>query len=418
MDSNKGTGKKGKILWCSDLVTPTGFSRVAHSILKYIQDEYEITGVGVNYHGDPHEFNFPIFPAYIATTRVTSPYGENRVCELLGGRDYDVLFILNDAWIINKYLQAIKESVTDKPLPKIVVYFPVDSAGHDPEWYSNFDIVTKAVTYTEFGRWVVKDANPTLNVSIIPHGVDTSVFYKLGEDKAAAKEAFFAPYKEKLKTPVDDLFIVLNANRNQPRKKLDVTMLGFAKFAVNKPKNVKIYMHCGIVDSSINVDKLATRYNIADRLIVSSAKRGVQTVPDWRLNEIYNVCDVGINTSMGEGWGLTNVEHAVTGAAQIVPKHSACRELFEDCGLLMDTYGEFMFDNSLTVGKLVSPDEVAKQLEVLYNNPEQRLQLAERSFNKFTAKEYSWEYIAGQWREIFDGAINDTTNLADKHKGN
>jgi glycosyltransferase involved in cell wall biosynthesis len=405
MEKQEGTGKKGRILLVGDAVTPTGFSRVLHSLTNYWEEEYDIVAVGVNYHGDPHGYKFPIFPA----NNGLSIYGENRVCDLLNTQDFDLVWIINDAWVINRYLEAIKQSVK-KALPKIVVYFPVDSTQHDPTWYENFDIVSRAVTYTKFGEWVVKDANPTLDVDIIPHGVDTATFYKKYATKEEAKTLFFEPYKDKV-GDLSNSFIVLSAARNQPRKKLNLAMEGFAKFSKGKPADVKIYMHCGIKDASIDVDKLATRYGIADRLIVSSSKRGVQNVPDWRLNEIYNVCDVGINTGMGEGWGLPSVEHAVTGAIQLVPNHSACRELFNGCGLLMNTVSDFMFDNSLTVGRLVTSDEVAHKLEYLYRNPDEKERLAKLGYDKFTSEKYSWKYIAKQWTNLFSEILsNDNSN--------
>lgn len=400
MEESKGTGKKGKILCVSDAVTPTGFSRVFHSLVKYWEEHYEIVSVGVNYHGDPHDYKFPVFPA----NNGASIYGENRVCDLLKTNDFDLVWILNDAWVIDRYLNAIKKNV-DKALPPIVVYFPVDSMEHNPSWYNNFDIVTIPVTYTNFGQWVVKDANPVLDVRIVPHGIDTEKFFPLFDgNRAESKRRFFEPYAEKT-GDMTDSFIVLNANRNQPRKKLDITLKGFAKFARNKPNNVKIYMHSGVVDASINSDTLSARYGVQDRLIISSVKKGVQIVPDWRLNEIYNVGDVGINTSMGEGWGLTNMEHAVTGAVQLVPSHSACRELFMGCGFLMNPYGEFMFDNSMTVGKLVSPDEVAQKLEYIYRHPEETKRLAKAGYDKFTAPEYQWSNIAETWMKLFDEAM-------------
>jgi D-inositol-3-phosphate glycosyltransferase len=409
MEESKGIGKK-RLLIVSDLVTPTGFSRVAHSLIQYWRDFYDIVGVGVNYHGDPHEMGFPIFPASINSPK--GPYGEDRVCDLLNINDFDLVWILNDAWVVDRYLKAIKEKVK-KELPPIVVYFPVDSMEHDPEWYQNFDIVTIPVTYTNFAQWVVRDANPVLETRIIPHGVDTDKFYPLfGGNHNEAKRKFFEPFGEKIGN-MSDSFIVLSASRNQPRKKVDITIKGFAKFAKNKPSNVKLYMHCGVIDASVNVDKLATRYGVGDRLIVSSLKPGVQTVPDSRLNEIYNIADVGINTGMGEGWGLPSVEHAVTGAVQIVPSHSACRELFMGCGLLMNTCGDFMFDHSMTVGKLVSPDEVAQKLEYLYRNPDERNKLAKLGYEKFTAPEYSWKAIADIWLSTFQDAINN--NIGHKY---
>ena len=46
-----------------------------------------------------------------------------------------------------------------------------------------------------------------------------------------------------------DSFIVFNGNRNQPRKRIDITMKGFARFANGKPNNVKLYLHMGVEDA-------------------------------------------------------------------------------------------------------------------------------------------------------------------------
>lgn len=399
---------KGKMLMVGDMVNPTGFARVLHSLIKYFEDDYDITGVGVNYRGDPHNLNIPVYPAYLSG----SIYGEKRVCDILNQAKFDVLFILNDPWVINKYLEQIKKDVT-RELPQIVVYFPVDSKEHDPDWYANFDIVDHAVTYTQYGKEVVLAAKPELDVKIVPHGVDTSVFYKKYKTKKEAKIAFF---KDQVKSigDLDTSFIVLNANRNQPRKKLDVTMKGFALFARRKPDNVKLYMHCGLVDASMNVGKYMERYRIGNRLIASGDKRGIQVVPESILNDIYNACDVGINTSMGEGWGLTNIEHAITDAAQIVPDHSSCRELFSDCGLLMPTSYDWTFDNSMTVGRVVTPETVAEKLEYLYANKRYRLELGRVAMEKFTSEEWSWEQVAKKFKALFEEK-NNVTTVAEQH---
>lgn len=392
--------EKLKVLFVSDLVVETGFSTVAHNIIKHNLDRFDFTGLGVNYGGDPHEYDFPIYPAMVRGNG--NIYGIDRLCQLLTSNDYDVVFILNDAWVISYYLDAIKKNVSKK-LPKIVVYFPVDSKMHDPDWYRDFDIVTEAYTYTEFGQRVVnsKDCKPELKVGIIPHGVDSQDFYQLYDNRFKSKTDLFGDKLKGVKD-VENTFIVLNANRNQPRKKLDVTIRGFALFAEDKPENVRLYMHCGVVDSHVNIVKQAKRYGADNRLIFTSMTPGIQRVPKYRLNQIYNACDVGINTSLGEGWGLTNVEHAVTGAAQIVPRHSSCQELFMGCGLLMETLTEITFDNSETVGKLVSPEEVARNLDILYKDREVLNYMAAKGKEKFLGPEYQWKNIAHQWGDIFE----------------
>jgi hypothetical protein len=50
---------------------------------------------------------------------------------------------------------------------------------------------------------------------------------------------------------------------------------------------------------------------------------------DEQLNFLYNACDVGINTTTGEGWGMPSFEHAATRAAQIVPHHTSLADLWK-----------------------------------------------------------------------------------------
>ncbi len=390
----KDTRPKG--LFVGDLVAKTGFSRVLHGIIGNLTDEFNITGLGVNYRGDPHPYNFPIFPAS-SGGRI---YGEDRLEVMLGSGFFDFVFILNDAWIVNTYLTMIKNRV--KNPPKIIVYFPVDSKFHDPEWYKNFDIVTTAATYTEFGKFVVNspDCAPSLDLKIVPHGVDTQTFFKKYTSREHAKRTLFGE-----KTEAASKFIFLNANRNQPRKRLDITMEAFSHLA-RKYDDVMLYLHCGAVDSHINVPKLALRYGIDTKLILTGgAVRGIQQVPEGLLNEIYNATDVGLNTGMGEGWGLTSMEHAVTGAAQIVPNHSACQELFKDCGLLVEPRLNYTFDNTNTVGSLVDPVNVAEAMERLYLDRALTEKLGNDSLNKFTAEVYTWKYISGTWKNIINEAL-------------
>jgi D-inositol-3-phosphate glycosyltransferase len=391
--------EKINVLWISDLVTPTGFARVSHSILAYIpRDKYNIIGLGVNYRGDPHGLPFPIYPAQFGG----DVYGIKRLKDLFRHHNIDLIFILNDAWIVNAYLTEIKTIFGDKPLPKIVVYFPVDAEGHSAAWYENFDIVQKAFTYTAFGQRVATTACPKYTFGIIPHGISKDLFHQLFMNRAQAKEILYGDSKNPdLVGP--DAFIFLNANRNQPRKRLELTMEGFKIFAENKPSNVSLYMHCGNVDAKhIDVRDLGNRLGINKRLVVSGNVSGIQAVSDNKLNLIYNATDVGINTSLGEGWGLPNMEHAITGAPQIVPDHSACGEIYRDVGILIPPRCDLMLDGgAMTVGKLVSPEGVAEAMEKIYSDRELYKELSIKTITKFSSPEYDWETISNTWNNVF-----------------
>jgi len=381
-----------KILVWGDGGAPTGFARVTHEIINGLSNNIDVHHLAINYRGDPHNERQKMYPALLGGDHM----GIGRVHDF-ANMDFDLVFILNDIWVINEQLRRIKE--TWKKIPPIVVYFPVDATGFQPGWFQHFDIVTQAVVYTEFGKRIVKETIPELDVKIIPHGTNTKDFYHI--DKYEAKKIKYKPFPELW----EDSFIVLNANRNQPRKKLELSIEGFILFAENKPKNVLYYHHAGLKDIGTDVIVLIKRFNMQDRLIITSTEQSLQRVPIKELNMIYNATDVGINTSLGEGWGLTNTEHAVTGAVQVVPDHSACAELFEDCGLLIPTAMNHTYLNTMTIGRLVRPEDVAAQLDRLYHEDGLLENLSSKCQMKFSQYEYSWEFVANKFNELFNEIV-------------
>ncbi|NMC34391.1 MAG: glycosyltransferase [Veillonellaceae bacterium] len=389
--------EKIKLLIVGDGVVPTGFSRVLHSIFgNFNLEEYDISWMAVNYFGDPHGYPYKIYPASLGNPG--DLFGFNRLTEVINFEKPDIVFMLNDSPIIAKYLKIIKTSKIEKTF-KLVVYYPVDSYWHDPDWYKDFDIVDEVVTYTEFGKEVTE---PLMNkeVKIITHGVSTNIFYELDKKDLRTKVL-----GNKFGVDPNELFIVFNGNRNQPRKRIDLTMLAFAEFAKDKP-NAKLYLHMGYVDANhINVDKLAIRLGIDDKIILTNNKIGPQSVTDQELNAIYNLCDVGVNTSFGEGFGLVNVEQAVTRCAQIVPDHSACKELFGDCGLLIKRSANWIMDGSMTVGGIIDPADLANKLDFLYKNRDVLEKVADKCYQKFTDEKYSWKTVAGDWDSLFKSLI-------------
>jgi len=391
---------KKRILCIGDGFTPTGFSTVIHNILGNLVEDFEIHHLAVNYRGDPHNYNWKMYPSWLAGDPKGEPMGFNRLPSF-ANTHFDLIFILNDVWVVNQYLEIIKANF--KPIPPVVVYFPVDSVGHDIVWYKNFDIVKKIVVYTSFGKTEVNATIDNSDIEIIPHGVNSKVFYKLyKEDRNEIKSRVFTNSSlEK------DSFIVLSAHRNQPRKRLDLTIKGFALFAENKPDNVALYLHCGTKDLGFDILKLCQRYGVGERLILTNTERIIQVIPEEKLNLIYNATDVGICNSTGEGWSLTNMEHAITGAPQIVPSHSALTELYNDCGILMPIYMWLENRETLSIGGYVHPIDIANSLEKLYSDKDLYNDLSKKSIEKFTSSEYEWENIVkNKWLPLFNEVIN------------
>jgi len=214
--------------------------------------------------------------------------------------------------------------------------------------------------------------------------------------RAEAKRKVFAGLEDLV-----DSFIVLNASRFDKRKRIDLTIAGFAKFAVGKPANVRLCLHHAILGEA-EKDQIASligRFEIEDRVYLNPLAGGV--VDDARLNLLYNACDVGMTTSMGEGWGLVSFEHGTAGAAQIVPDHSACAEIWSGRAEMIPPARRYIpAFSTLEMGE-VSVEGTAEALNNLYHDPQRRQRLAQAAFEAAQNPDYAWEAIAERFDRLF-----------------
>lgn len=401
--------RRPPVVVVGDGVVPTGFARVLHSILGRLHERYELHHLAINYQGEPHGHPWSIY--------APGAVGLRELVERVRPR---LVFLLNDLWLLGGYLDELRAAARRRraPAPPVVAYSPVDAGPLEPEMLAPLAALDRLVLYTRFGRAEVRAGLAHLRrlrrvgdfprLSIIPHGVDADLFRPLVAGAAGRSASRAAARRELFGDPAlhdGGIWIVLNANRNQPRKRIDITIKGFALFARDKPPGVRLYLHMGLVDCGWDVVALARRHGIEDRLIVTAEERYLPGVPDEVLNRIYNACDVGINTSLGEGWGLVNLEHAATGAAQVVPRHSACAEIWEGAAELMEPTLSITQEGILTEGHLIAPEEVAAALGRLYADPSLLARRAAAAYAVATRPGYRWDAIARRWDALFQEAL-------------
>ena len=378
-----------KILWVSEYILPTGFARVSRALVKQLQKKFDITVL--DWYEEKDSFVGGV--KVLGKKSNTDVLAVERLLELYG--DYDAIFMLNDVWNIAKYLSALKRHNKTDSIPKIVAYFPVDAEGHSPEWYKDFDIVTAPVTYTEFASAEVSKASGIVP-DVIAHGIDSDIFFKSMTTKDAIREHVYNSDQ------FSDAFVFFNGNRNQPRKKIDITVRAFAEFLkLTGAKNAWLHLHCGLVDYGFNIPELVERFGVSGRIIVSGMTNGMQNVSSELLNLYYNACDVGLNSSVGEGWGLLSAECGVTGTPQIVPDHSACAELYKDRALLIHSPMETVLEPSLTIGRIPDYRHMALLMQQYYEEKKLRNKHGNALREYFSQPQFNWSVIAEQWAKIF-----------------
>ena len=394
--------KKAKILWCGDIVAMTGFARVTENVISRLKDDFEIVVLGNNWWGDPTplQAEYKMYPS--SNRHQTAPFGEQRIREIVEREEPDVVFTINDMWIINEQYNQIKDLHKAGKF-KFVGYAPMDSyawTGCLADTANEWDAV---VSYTEFGAYEFMNGGITKAITVIPHGVTPGQFYPT--DKAEARR------KLGLKP---ESFIVFNGNRNQFRKRIDITIKAFAAFAVDKPEAM-LYLHMGLKDQGWDIMEVFARemsrvgLDPNNRIIMTSNQPNPPNVSVEMLNDIYNACDVGVNTCKGEGWGLVNFEHAACRVAQVVPDHTSCKEIFEGCGELIRCDHVDVDTNYAREMPCPSSDHLTEILNELYHSPEYCQRVADDCYNRVTDAQFAWDTVASQFGGVFEEVLSQVT---------
>jgi glycosyltransferase involved in cell wall biosynthesis len=390
---------KPKLLWCGDIVAMTGFARVTENVLERLRSDYEIVVLGNNWWGDPTPLQ-EFYKMYPSSNRFQqAPFGEQRIREIVEREKPDIVFTINDMWIINEQYKQIADLHEQKKF-KFVGYAPMDSYG----WLGSLNETANKwdgiISYTEFGAHEFIAGGIEKPVAVIPHGVTRGQFYP--KAKTEARKALGLK---------DDIFIVFNGNRNQFRKRIDITIEAFAKFAKDKP-DTQLYLHMGLKDQGWDIIPLFSRamgregLDPNGRIILTSQTEGPPNVEVDMLNNIYNAVDVGVNTCKGEGWGLVNFEHAACRVAQVVPAHTSCKEIFEGYGRLIRCDHIDVDVNYAREMPFPSSDHLAEILTDLYENREKLDATAELCYTRVTDKQFDWDTVASQFGGVFEDVLN------------
>jgi glycosyltransferase involved in cell wall biosynthesis len=389
-----------KIFYVGDSPTvDTGFGVVAKNLLPRLQKlGHEIVVLGINEYGDnprqAKQFDFPIYPCDKGGPEQV--YGFHKLWPTIERENPDLLFLLNDPWLIKNYID-MKPPHLGKYL-KTVGYYPTDGGPLKPEWLKTLNSLDAQICYSHYAESVVTQSNNGRpeNLEMLYHGVDTSVFFPVNQSVARAQ----------LGIPPED-FIVGMVARNQPRKRFDLMMQGFARFAKDK-ENVRLYLHTGLQDIGFDIVNLQIQLGLENKLILTPGITPNQGVPDDELNMIYNSMDVHALISLGDGFGLPVAESMATGTPQVVSGHSCLQELVEDHGGYIVKNAAWIMNSGgmNTWGGVSDVQDIADKLELLYKNPERRIKMAQEAYNFITQEQFTWDYAAEKLEGIFKKVYN------------
>ena len=402
------------ILAYMDFMSPTGFSRVAHSVLDRLTPYFKENDIKV----DLYALNFGVKEDFDYNEQIKvlnpkkfegeskDPYARNGLLRILSLGAYEVLWMMNDIPVISPLMTHIDKIRVNKKAEgrtefKVLFYTPIDSYPKASQ-FTTLQSIEQIVTYTEYGKNAMDECLKKVNVktknpiAIIPHGMDTEVFKPLKNKKEL---------REKYKLPTD-VFLFGNINKNQPRKDLGTTLIAFSKLKKqNAKEKYALYLHCYHSDpTGINLYRACEALNLEvgkDVFFPTDSKYLNAEYTQEDMNEIYNCLDVFVNTTMSEGWGLCLTEAMCVGLPVVCPLHTSFKEITDNGKL---TYSHIKLSEHIQIGDgefirfKSDPYEVMQMmLLALWEIKNTKTNLFKKYQRKFA--EYNWDNIATQFKQ-------------------
>jgi glycosyltransferase involved in cell wall biosynthesis len=246
----------------------------------------------------------------------------------------------------------------------------------------------------------------TMPIHVFPHGFDTNMYYPIPKDIA---RTYF-------KYNVND-FMVLNLNRNQPRKCWDHTIIAWVEF-VEMHYNVNVRNTIKKNNDNIRPIKLIIGtqidafWNLWDVIENEVKFRDVpfdyvkdtivevampQQLSDKEINILYNCCDIGCNNCNGGGYELTVFECLGLGIPQVASYVGGIREYLNDNNSIpiKSTIYQYLDNKSNGIGgkaEITDPHEFALAFWKYFNNPQLRMKHGKNGRENIL-KNYRWETL-------------------------
>jgi D-inositol-3-phosphate glycosyltransferase len=377
----------------------TGFTRVLQSLFAELSTHYTIHWLGIGYNGSTQQQAH--YTLYANNMQGGDMYGAYAAAAMALQLEANFVFILNDLYMFKNYeeqLLALKEKQI-----KLIGYIPLDGYINNAEIVKQIAFLDTVVCYAAWAKEEIVHAFSKLNhtavptLSVIYHGVDTAVFMPINKEKLIdVKKSIFPA----IANAAEAIFI-LNANRNAERKDINTTLEAFALSLSHFIQPTYLCLHQPAItpqqkEQLINKIK---QLNIQDYVILNPL--GTQYVTSEQLTTLYQACSIGVNTSLGEGWGFISFEHGACGAVQIVPAHTTPIELWNGIGLCTLKAQAIQLNSNPFLMYAVSVTDLSRQLIGLVNDKNYLQKIIEHCYRFTIAEKFSWSFIALQWGKIF-----------------
>ena len=239
--------KKKVLLVGTHIQQFTGYSKVTWNMVKFLAKK---TDVEVHHYGfqraktniqdyRPYPSNVVSYDAQAMEQPVDQGFGYKRLPEVIKQVQPDVVIIYNDALVICKFLEEMSKQLNadERRRYKLIIYLDQVYQVQRPMF---LDIIRReaSVVFAFTDKWktilekqLLGDA-PKPRVRVLRHGYSPDLFKEVDRQKV----------RQNLGIPANG-FLMLNLNRNSPRKRYDLLIISFVELITKYPTK-PIFLLC------------------------------------------------------------------------------------------------------------------------------------------------------------------------------
>lgn len=387
------------------LLNGSGLTLVMSQLAKGISDIADVSLLGFAPDSDEvFEKKLSGFDLTIEKCKIMRFYMPvSHLEDLILNQQIDAVIVIGPPLLVEPFLAQLSRLPNRKKL-HIILYLAIEGTPTSPAILDVITLADDCIVYTpsclkSLEKIILKEKEKRENykiprLSFTGHGVDISAFHPIEEIKNISirkkiRQQFWECNDE-------NEIAILNVSKPYERKRLDLTIKGFALCTLKIP-NIRLVLHLGKISNEQDaaIKLLIEESGIADKISIIDAN----IMSQEKLNLLYNVCDIGINSAMGEGWGLPVFEHAATGAPQIVPNHTSFKDNWHNAAVFLPITKDIPIFYEYGIMHETSAEHICSAILQLTEET-QRVNFGKLALKRALQKKYSWSNMINHFKNI------------------
>ncbi len=316
------------------------------------EHDFEISYAAWHYFNRRHDFPYFLYPLGKSESNEDKQFQA-----ILKDSQPDIIFSIGDLWNFQPIYQVVREYKEINNNVKWILWLTIDGEHLHPAWKVLLDYADDINVFSNFARNEI-NLYSGIQSNIIYPGVDKNVFHPIKTD---IKDNLL-PFN------IGQTFLVLNVNQNTDRKNIPLTLEGFRDFAQDKEDVFLMLVTDPEDPHGYDLWDFIKTFGLNKKVAITREAGPLKGMSDAKLNLLYNLASVSINTSIGEGLSLPTLEAMAVGTPVMATDYAAMPELLnQGGGIKLKTIGHIYGFNGIKRA-VVSKEDVTAQLNIMYRD--------------------------------------------------